>query len=88
MELPSADQGVDQTQEDEDETAEDEGWDDNEDWGDIEVKIVIRHILTLYNRIITFDAPEEKAFLKHFEKKEKMLVISIFSFSHNNFYLF
>ena len=36
--------------------------------------------------ITTFDATEQKAFLKILREKEKMLVTSIFSFSHNVFY--
>ena len=44
-------------------------------------------VLTLYYTIPTFNDPEKVAFfLKTLWKKEKMLVTSIFSFSHNVFY--
>ena len=42
--------------------------------------------LTLYHRISTFDDPETDGFWKHCGKKEKMLVTSIFSFSHYVFF--
>ena len=42
--------------------------------------------LTLYHTISTFNNHETKVFWKHCEKKEKMLVTSIFSFLHNVFY--
>ena len=42
--------------------------------------------LTLYNAIPTFNAPEKKSFLKTLWEKQKMLVTSIFCFSHNVFY--
>ena len=41
---------------------------------------------TLYHTMTTFDAPEEKAFWKHCEKRRKMLHNSIFFLSHNVFY--
>ena len=34
----------------------------------------------------TFDTPEEKSLLKRLWEKKKMLVTSIFFFSHNVFY--
>ena len=42
--------------------------------------------LTLYNTIPTFNNSEKEALLKHCREKEKMLVMGIFSFSHNVFY--
>ena len=42
--------------------------------------------LTLYHTIPTFNNPKEEGFGKHYGEKEKMLVTSIFSFSHNVFY--
>ena len=42
--------------------------------------------LTLYHTFKTFNDPEKEAFLKTLWEKEKMLVTSIFSFSHNVFY--
>ena len=42
--------------------------------------------LTLYHTILTFNDPQERILLKTMWKKEKMLVTSIFSFSHNVFY--
>ena len=41
---------------------------------------------TLYHTIPTFNDPKKESFWKHWGKKEKMLVTSIFSFSHNVFY--
>ena len=41
--------------------------------------------LSLYHTIPTFDHPWQERLLKTLWKKEKMLVISIFSFSHNVF---
>ena len=43
--------------------------------------------LTHYHTILTFNAPEKQAFLKTLWEKEKMLVPSISSFSHNIIYL-
>ena len=40
----------------------------------------------LYHTIQSFNDPEEETFRKHCGEKEKMLVTSIFSFSHNGFY--
>ena len=42
--------------------------------------------LTLYHTIPTFNDPQERYLLKTWWEKEKMLVTSIFSFSHNVFY--
>ena len=42
--------------------------------------------LSLYHTILTFNNPEKQAFWK-LREKEKMLVTSIFFFSHNFFYL-
>ena len=42
--------------------------------------------LTLYHTIPTFNDLEEETFGKHCGEKEKMLVTSIFFFSHNVFY--
>ena len=41
--------------------------------------------LTLSDTIPTFNDLEKEAFWKHCGEKEKMLVTSIFSFSHNAF---
>ena len=41
--------------------------------------------LTLYHTVPTFNDLEKEAFWKHSGEKEKMLVSSIFSFSHNVF---
>ena len=46
------------------------------------------YCLTLYHTILTFKDMEKIAFRKKLWEKEKMLVTSIFSFSHNLFYLF
>ena len=43
---------------------------------------------TLDQKIPNFNHPEEELFLKTLWKKEKMLVTSIFSISHNEFYPF
>ena len=43
--------------------------------------------LILYYIIMTFETLEKKIPLKTLRKKEKMLVTSIFSFSHNVFYI-
>ena len=40
----------------------------------------------LYHSILTFKDPWKEVFLKTLWEKEKMLVTSIFSFSHNVFY--
>ena len=46
-----------------------------------------RPILTLYHTILTFNDPEKEAFKKKtLWEKEKMLVASIVSFSHNVLY--
>ena len=42
--------------------------------------------LSRYHTIPTFNDPQERGLLKTLLKKEKMLVTSIFSFSHNVFY--
>ena len=42
--------------------------------------------LSRYRTIPTFNDPQERRLLKTLLKKEKMLVTSIFSFSHNVFY--
>ena len=42
--------------------------------------------LTLYHEISTFNNPEKRKLLKTPLEKDKMLVTSIFSFSHNLFY--
>ena len=42
--------------------------------------------LTLYHTITTFNNPHMRSLLKPLWEKEKMLVTSIFSFSHNAFY--
>ena len=47
--------------------------------------IVISLLLNLYHKIPTFNNPEKEN-LKTLWEKEKMLVTSIFSFSHNVFY--
>ena len=44
-----------------------------------------RLALTLYHTIWTFNDPKEEGFGKHCEKKRKMLVTSIFFFSHSVF---
>ena len=49
---------------------------------------VIQAVLTLYYTIPTFNDPLEGSLLKTLWEKEKMLVTSIFSFSHNVFYPF
>ena len=43
-------------------------------------------LITTQYRVLT-NLEEQQDFWKHFGKKEKMLVTSIFSFSHNVFYL-
>ena len=43
-------------------------------------------MLTLYHTMTTFDTLKEKALLKTLWEKKKMLVTSIFFFSHNVFY--
>ena len=45
-------------------------------------------VLTLYYTIPSFNDLEEDVFRKHNGEKEKMLVTSIFSFSHHVFYPF
>ena len=42
--------------------------------------------LTFYNTITTFNYPVQATIWKKLWEKEKMLVTSIFSFSHNVFY--
>ena len=42
--------------------------------------------LSRYHTILTFNDPQERGLLKTLLKKEKMLITSIFSFSHNVFY--
>ena len=44
------------------------------------------HCLTLYYTITTFNDPHTGSLLKTLWEKEKMLVTSIFSFSHNVFH--
>ena len=44
------------------------------------------NVLTLYHTIPTFNDPDKRSLLKTLWEKEKMLVTSIFSFSHNDFY--
>ena len=45
----------------------------------------IQQNLTLYHTTATFNNPEKEALIKTLWEKEKMLVTSIFSFSHNVF---
>ena len=47
----------------------------------------INNSLTLYHTVPTFNDSEKEVFRKHCGKRRKMLVTSIFSFSHNVFEL-
>ena len=44
--------------------------------------------LTLFHTILTFNNPEKEAFWKALWVKEKILLTSVFSFSHSVFYSF